>query len=83
MKHVFTFLALLVLSAAALFYSLNPAYPAALGLDLKGGMRVTLEPDRDKMREVLDRYCTIMLVRSMPHHRNTLAAMLRDHGLIR
>jgi protein-export membrane protein SecD/preprotein translocase SecF subunit len=51
LKHVFTFLALLVLSAAALWYSLNPAYPAALGLDLKGGMRVTLEPDRAEMRE--------------------------------
>lgn len=38
--------------------------------------------DPDKMRHVLDRYCTVMLVRSAPHHRSMLAAMLRDHGLI-
>jgi protein-export membrane protein SecD/preprotein translocase SecF subunit len=59
LKQGLTFLALLALAVAAFWYSLAPIDPAtgqiksggelvALGLDLKGGMRVSLEPDPDK-----------------------------------
>ena len=59
MKQGLTFLALLALAIAAFWYSLSPIDPAtghlkrggelvALGLDLKGGMRVALEPDPTK-----------------------------------
>lgn len=49
MKQQFSFLAVLALIAAALWYSLSPQFPVAQGLDLRGGMRVTLEPDRSKL----------------------------------
>jgi protein-export membrane protein SecD/preprotein translocase SecF subunit len=48
LRHVVTFFAILILAGAAAWYSLSPKYPVALGLDLKGGMRVTLEPDDTK-----------------------------------
>lgn len=71
MKQGLTFLAILLLAAAAIWYSLTPIDPAtghptshgelvALGLDLKGGLRVTLEPDPTKLdnpnvsRETMD-----------------------------
>ena len=41
-----------------------------------------LPVDTRRMREVLARYCTVMLVRSAAHHRSMLAAMLRDYGMI-
>lgn len=41
-----------------------------------------LPVDARRIRDVLHRYCTIMLVRSTAHHRSLLAAMLRDHGLV-
>ncbi len=48
MKNGLTFLALVVLAAVAGWYSLSPQFPFQLGLDLRGGMRVTLEPDESK-----------------------------------
>ena len=42
------------------------------------GMNVDLR----RMQTVLHRYCSIMLTRSVAHHRSTLAAMLRDHGML-
>ncbi len=48
MKKGLSILALIALAAAAIWYSLTPQFPVALGLDLKGGMRVTLEPDPTK-----------------------------------
>lgn len=39
--------------------------------------------DTRRMGVALERYCTIMLVRSTPHSRPMLAAVLRDHGLVR
>lgn len=50
MKQGLTFLALLALAAAAIWYSLSPQFPVAQGLDLRGGMRVTLEPDTAKLQ---------------------------------
>lgn len=38
--------------------------------------------DTRRMQVVLHRYASIMLVRSVAHHRSTLAAMLRDHGML-
>ncbi|MGV3723848.1 MAG: protein translocase subunit SecD [Actinomycetota bacterium] len=49
MKRVLSLLLLLALAAASIWYSLNPRYPVAQGLDLQGGMRVTLEPDASKL----------------------------------
>ncbi len=49
MKQQLSFLAVLALIGAALWYSLSPQFPVAQGLDLRGGMRVTLEPDRSKL----------------------------------
>lgn len=48
MKNALTFVALLVLAAASIWYSVSPQFPIQLGLDLRGGMRVTLEPDPAK-----------------------------------
>jgi len=48
LKQGLTFLALLALAAAAIWYSLEPRFPVRQGLDLQGGMRVTLEPDDTK-----------------------------------
>ncbi|HTE21252.1 MAG TPA: protein translocase subunit SecD, partial [Armatimonadota bacterium] len=50
MKQGLTFLALLVLAIAAGWYALSPQYPVSKGLDLQGGMRVTLEPDYNNPR---------------------------------
>ncbi|MFN3650864.1 MAG: protein translocase subunit SecD [Armatimonadota bacterium] len=49
MRHVAALLALLALAGAAIWYSLNPKYEIRRGLDLQGGMRVTLEPNRAQM----------------------------------
>ncbi|MBM3458634.1 MAG: hypothetical protein FJX77_08905, partial [Armatimonadetes bacterium] len=48
MKNGLTFLAILVVAGLAGWYSLTPKFRVALGLDLRGGMRVTLEPDPTK-----------------------------------
>jgi preprotein translocase subunit SecD len=49
LRQLATFVALVVLAVAAGYYSLdNKHFPVAQGLDLQGGMRVTLEPDRTK-----------------------------------
>ena len=45
MKHKLTFAAVLALTASAVWYSLAPQFPVAQGLDLRGGVRVTLQPD--------------------------------------
>lgn len=39
--------------------------------------------DQRRMRDALDRYCTLMLGRAMPHHRSLLAAFLTDYGVLR
>ncbi len=49
MKNGLTFLAILVVAVAAAWYSLSPQFPVALGLDLRGGMRVALEADPTKL----------------------------------
>ena len=49
MKQIASIVALLVLAIAATYYSLSPKFPVAEGLDLQGGMRVTLEPDYPKI----------------------------------
>lgn len=41
-----------------------------------------LNVDPRRMQMVLHRYCSVMLGRSVAHHRSTLAAMLRDHGML-
>lgn len=38
--------------------------------------------DRQRVQHVLSRYCELLLTRSMPHHRSTLAAFLRDCELL-
>jgi SecD/SecF fusion protein len=48
-RHLLVFLAVLALTAAAVWYDLSPRFPIALGLDLRGGMRVTLQPDYAKL----------------------------------
>jgi preprotein translocase subunit SecD len=48
LRNALTFVALLVLAAASIWYSVSPQFPVQLGLDLRGGMRVTLEPDPSK-----------------------------------
>lgn len=48
MKRALSVLLLVLLAAASIWYSLSPKYPVAQGLDLKGGMRVVLEPDTSK-----------------------------------
>jgi len=69
LKHLSTFLAVLILSVAALWYSLSPQFPLAQGLDLRGGMRVTLQPDYKKMEgQKLDRE-TMEQVRSVLENR--------------
>jgi len=42
-----------------------------------------LNVDVRRMQTVLERYCATLLVRSTPHHRSWLAAVLKEHGLIR
>jgi protein-export membrane protein SecD/preprotein translocase SecF subunit len=49
MKNGVVFVVLLVVAVAASWFSLSPQHPVALGLDLRGGMRVTLEPDMEKL----------------------------------
>ena len=49
LRQLATFIALVVLAGLAGFYSLSPKFPVAEGLDLQGGMRVTLEPDTNKI----------------------------------
>ena len=49
MKQGLTAIALLALAAVTFWYSLSPRFPIAQGLDLKGGMRVVLEPDPTKL----------------------------------
>ncbi|MCC2672153.1 MAG: protein translocase subunit secF/protein translocase subunit secD, partial [Armatimonadetes bacterium] len=49
MKRALTVLLLVVLAAASFWYSLSPKFPVAQGLDLRGGMRVVLEPDTAKL----------------------------------
>jgi len=48
LKRALSVLLLVILAAASIWYSLSPKYPVAQGLDLKGGMRVVLEPDDTK-----------------------------------
>ena len=38
--------------------------------------------DPRRMQIVLHRYTSIMMVRAVAHHRSTLAAMLKDHGML-
>ncbi|MGV3724236.1 MAG: protein translocase subunit SecD, partial [Actinomycetota bacterium] len=69
MKHLSTFLAVLLVSAAAVWYSLSPQFPLAQGLDLRGGMRVTLQPDYKKLEgQKLDRE-TMQQVRTVLENR--------------
>ncbi|MCC2670146.1 MAG: protein translocase subunit secF/protein translocase subunit secD [Armatimonadetes bacterium] len=64
-----TLIAVLALVAGAIWYSLAPQFPVALGLDLRGGMRVTLEPDYPKLEgQQIDRE-TMQLVRSVLENR--------------
>lgn len=48
MRQLLSFVAIVILAAGALWYSLSPQYKPLLGLDLRGGMRVTLAPDKSK-----------------------------------
>jgi len=48
LKRALSVLLLVILAAVSIWYSLSPKYPVAQGLDLKGGMRVVLEPDDTK-----------------------------------
>ncbi len=50
MKHLVTLLGLIALAGLTGFYSLSPSFPVLEGLDLQGGMRVTLEPDPTKQQ---------------------------------
>jgi SecD/SecF fusion protein len=69
LRQILTFVAVLALTAAALWYSLSPQFPVAQGLDLRGGMRVTLEPDyRKLMGQKVDAE-TMRLVRSVLENR--------------
>jgi SecD/SecF fusion protein len=49
LKHWPLFLAILAVVGAAAWYDLDPRFPVKQGLDLKGGMRVILEVDKDKL----------------------------------
>lgn len=49
MKRALSVLLLVILAAVSIWYSLSPKFPVAQGLDLKGGMRVVLEPDDTKL----------------------------------
>ena len=51
MRHGLAFLAILALVGAALWFDFSPRVPVREGLDLKGGMRVTLEADQAQIRE--------------------------------
>ncbi|MFN3651277.1 MAG: protein translocase subunit SecD [Armatimonadota bacterium] len=69
MKPRVLFVAVLALIAAAIWYSLSPQFPVALGLDLRGGMRVTLAPDRDKLAGNTLNAETMQRVRSVLENR--------------
>jgi protein-export membrane protein SecD/preprotein translocase SecF subunit len=45
LKQALTLLALVALAAVSIWFSVDPRFPIREGLDLQGGMRVTLEPD--------------------------------------
>jgi SecD/SecF fusion protein len=64
-----TFVAVLILTAGAIWYSLSPQFPVAQGLDLRGGMRVTLEPDARKLAGQKVDAETMRLVRSVLENR--------------
>jgi preprotein translocase subunit SecD len=68
-KRQLSFLAVLLLTAAAIWYSLSPRFPVAQGLDLRGGMRVTLEPDYGKLEGKKIDAGTMRLVRTVLENR--------------
>lgn len=76
MRHFVTFVVLLVLAAGTIWYSLSPQHPVAKGLDLQGGMRVTLEPDPSKMEAG-----TVVTVKDMERVRDVLENRVNSFGL--
>ena len=55
MNRLVTLLVIILVAGIATWYSLDNSRPVLLGLDLQGGMRVTLEPDAAKLAgETLD-----------------------------
>ncbi len=77
MKQIASIVALLVLAIAATYYSLSPKFPVAQGLDLQGGMRVTLEPDYAKV----DPHDRGDVGRQMPTVRDVLENRVNSFGL--
>jgi protein-export membrane protein SecD/preprotein translocase SecF subunit len=74
LRHALAFLGIIALVIAAVWFDLNPQVsPIREGLDLRGGMRVILEPDRDeiqkrKLQVTLDAH-TMGLVREIMEKR--------------
>lgn len=69
MKQKLTFAAVLALTVVAVWYSFSLRHPVALGLDLRGGMRVTLQPDYKKLDGKTVDAETMRLVRTVIENR--------------